>query len=86
MQRCSTNTQEKNKCGAHRRREWTHRMEFVVESAGVADGFALCVTAPQCRRHRAAVGAGQTGSTATSTARLFITYDDICQIENKRGI
>lgn len=45
-------------------------MEFEVKSAGVADGFTLRVAAPQCRRRRGTVGAGQTGSTVTAPARL----------------
>lgn len=48
-------------------------MELEVESAGVADGFTLRVTAPQCRRRRAAIGAGQTGSAVATAARLSIT-------------
>lgn len=52
----------------------THRMEFIVESAGVADGFTLRVTAPQCRRRRLTVGAGQTGSTVATAIRLLFIF------------
>lgn len=38
-------------------------MQFEVESTRVADGFALRVATPQCRRRRTAVGANQSGST-----------------------
>ena len=37
-------------------------MQFVVESAGVADGLALAVPPPQSRRRRLTVGAGGAGS------------------------
>jgi hypothetical protein len=45
-------------------------VQFEVESAGVADGFAIGVAAPQSRRRRIAVGAGQTGSPVATAARL----------------
>lgn len=51
-------------------------MQFEVETAGVTDGFTIGVAAPQSRRRRLTVGAGQTGSAIATAAWLWFQKEN----------
>ena len=63
----------------------TYTVQFEVEAAGVADGFALAVAAPQSGRHRGAVGARQTRATVNpATALLALALALVNPIKEKK--